>query len=205
MTKRLKIAVDCDDVLVNTCKIQIDYYNKTFNEQLLPEYFYTWPHRTWGTSSKALAANRICESFKAPQFKYAVPRSDAVKAVHSLAKNHDLYVITGRPESISEDTNTLIYRHFTHCFKAIEYTNFVDNAKNRCKKRSKAEVCRQLGIDVFIDDCAIHCKEVAAAGTKHVFIFGNYDWNKDNDTQNGLTRCNNWNEMLIKIQHIQYG
>ncbi len=201
MKRCLKIAIDCDDVLVPTGSGQIAFYNRTYNAMVTEKEFYdTATIDIWGTDDDQVAIDRVAEHTLSDDFANTLPMPEAVEAIHRLARDHELHLVTGRPSTIEHATKRLLDRHFSGCFTTVQHTNYYTYSWDKAKKRSKAEVCQEVGADLFIDDYIGHIRDVSQAGVCDVILFGNYGWSKLNDSEQSITRCLNWRAVEKEIE-----
>lgn len=204
MTRRLVIAIDCDDVLVPTGVSQIAFYNNKYNATVGEKEFYeSATMDVWGTDDDQLAIDRVAEHTLSDDFADVPPMEDAVDAIHRLSKQHELHLVTGRPSVIEAATMRLLNRYFKDCFTSVEHTNYYTYSWNKdAKKRSKAEVCRSLGADLFIDDYIVHVRDVIDSGVCEVILFGDYEWSVLGEKDKRVARCSNWKQTEEEINHF---
>ncbi|MEK6826183.1 MAG: hypothetical protein AABX90_00975, partial [Nanoarchaeota archaeon] len=60
--------------------------------------------------------------------------------------------------------------------------------------RSKAEVCREIGIDAIVEDSLEYAQECAVEGKKVVLL--DCPWNQSEDLPPNIHRAKSWNEVL---------
>lgn len=189
--KRLQIAIDCDDVLVPAAPSILDHYNRTYNASVLLKDFYS----DWGEPSD-VAIKRVDIFLKTPEYQSIKPFAEAIEALRSLNVRHDLHMVTGRPDYLSDATHRMLAAHFPDIFKTVQFTNFFG-----AKPRSKAEVCRELNADVLIDDHLHHATVVAESGIP-ALLFGEYPWNESTDLPNNVHRTKNWQEVNQALRNL---
>jgi uncharacterized HAD superfamily protein len=120
------------------------------------------------------------------------PIKGAQEALHRLSKQYDVIVMTSRDISNFPKTNEWITHHFPEIFKDV---HLLGNIQDSAEFRSKAEVCRELGVYCLIDDHLSHVLEANAVGITTV-LFGDYPWNQAEDLPKNVTRVKNWQEVL---------
>jgi len=197
--RRLVIAVDCDDVLVLSAERTIYAYNRDYGATLTPEFYYgPATVATWGTDDESLAVARVEQFQTSDEFRLVAPHPSTVMAIKRLAQQHELHLVTGRPDHLEEVTLTMLSEYFPGCFTSIEHTNYY----NERKKRTKGEVCKALGADILIDDHIVHGMSVLENGLKEVIVFGDYPWNLHEDLPPRMTRCVDWAEVEQEISRI---
>ncbi len=201
--KRLVIAIDCDDVLVPTGPTQIAFYNNKYKARVTEKEFYeSATEDIWGTDDDQIAIDRVAEHTLSDEFANTPPSSEAVAAIHRLAQLHDLHIVTGRPATIEHATERLIDRYFKGCFKTVKHTNYYTYSWDKAEKRSKAEVCQELGADIFIDDYIGHIRDVAKTGACEVMLFGEYGWSNIAEGENSIRRYPDWDSVEVEIERL---
>ena len=199
--RKLVIAVDCDDVLVQTAQNIVDNYNSLYGTSLNLGHMYKPASLdTWGTDDDDVAIERVNEFLQSDEHARIVPDAEAVVAVRLLAERHELHLITGRAEFLTEITKRMLDDHFSGCFTSIEHTNYIVSSASTVRRRSKGEVCQIIGADMLIDDHMEHGKNVLAADTKRVIVFGNYPWNQEESLPEGMVRCADWAAVLEEVE-----
>lgn len=202
-SRRLVIAIDCDDVLVHTLQPTVEDYNLRFGTRLRLSDMYR-PARvdTWGTDDDEVAMARVTEYIKSNAFAQIKPYDAAIQAVAYLAKHHELHLVTGRSDFLESVTTKMLTTYFPGCFQSVEHTNYITMSTSTAKTRTKGEVCAQIGADILIDDHITHGESVIAAGVERVIVFGDYPWNQHDSLPEGMVRCIDWNETLMEIEKI---
>ncbi|HEX8763293.1 MAG TPA: hypothetical protein VF733_06090 [Candidatus Saccharimonadales bacterium] len=191
--KRLRIAVDCDDVLVPTAELLVRHYNKTYGTNLVLANFYSTDPELWGVDDYAVAIERIHTYLLTEEYQKTKPFQEAIDAISVLGKHHDLHVVTARSDILAHATTDMLTLYFPELFKTIEFTNFFGKAQ-----RGKAQVCQALGADLLIDDNLHHTESVARCGMD-ALLFGHYPWNQADITLPNIHRVKNWDEVLERL------
>ncbi|HJQ09334.1 MAG TPA: hypothetical protein VJ836_07690 [Candidatus Saccharimonadales bacterium] len=187
--KKLKIAVDCDDVIVPTAPLILKHYNKTYGTKIALKDFYSNDLAVWDTPDNATAIQRVEAYIATDEYQRAEPFLEAVRVTRALSQYHELHMVTGRPSFLLKATENMLAQHFPDIFQSIEFTHFFG-----IKSRSKAEVCRELGIDLLIDDHLHHALVVGACGID-VLLFGNYPWNQSASLPANVRRVPDWERL----------
>ena len=106
-----------------------------------------------------------------------------------------MYVITARTEDIIEHTLKWIKKNFPNKFK---YVHFAHNPYfGKEKTKSKADFCKDLGIDLLIEDNLDFATEAAKENIR-VFLF-DAPWNKSKSLPKNIKRVKSWKEILKKL------
>ena len=193
---REKIGIDIDDVLARSAEGFAEYSNRKWGGRHRAEnYTENWAE-FWGISPE-LASERA-EEFHAEgivsQYRHF---ESAIPVLKRLYIDRDLVAITSRRLTIKADTDAWIERYFSGLFKEVCYAGIWDsNAHIDHKiKQTKAEVCREHGVNYLIDDQIKHCLSVAEVDI-HALLFGNYRWNNTKKLPQDVTRVKDWPAVL---------
>jgi uncharacterized HAD superfamily protein len=125
-----------------------------------------------------------------------LPFTQAVPILQRLARSYNLVVVTSRRSLIRPETDRWLERYFPGIFQGIHYAGIYDSDDHihNKLKQTKAELCRELGVDYLIDDQLKHCVAAAEIGIK-VLLFGDYNWNKADQLPDGIVRVKDWDEV----------
>ena len=192
---RLTIAIDCDDVLLDTIKTFLEEYEKRYGVAVPPSMCYSKDPSVWGVEDYSEALKRQYEIFSEVEFP-PIPSSQEV--LSRLSKNHDLWVLTGRHEDMAEMTQVSIDKYFPNIFTGIRFTGFLqgDNI-------TKGLVCREIGAQVMVDDLPTHIESVIdEGGLREAIVFGDYPWNKDQKLGSVAVQCLDWLSVESEITRI---
>jgi 5'(3')-deoxyribonucleotidase len=193
--RRLVIAVDFDDVLVDSSKVLPEIYNEKFGTDLRYEDMYVGHYGRFGVSTQAAAIQRLHSVMQCDAYTGLKPSIEVVEVVRRLASQHELHVITGRAGFLEPYTRAILDSNFPDCFTSLEHTNHFDDGDTTVVRRSKAQVCKQIGVDMLIDDLPLHVEQVLQSGVGRVVLFGEYPWNQSSAMSNGMSRCRTWGEV----------
>jgi 5'(3')-deoxyribonucleotidase len=184
--KHKVIAVDCDDVLVETAPLILRNYNKLYGTHLELKDMYSRDLKVWDVPDAATAIARVEDYLKTDEYRRQPPLREAIEVTKRLAKHHELHIVTGRTEFLAVATQDMLDRYFPGIFQSIEFTGFFGD-----KARSKADVCQQLNADLLIDDHLHHAEVVANIGID-VLLFGGYPWNRADSLPANMRRVKDW-------------
>lgn len=202
--KKLVIAVDCDDVLVPTAEAIVKDYNSRYATNVELRHMYQPASiDTWGTDSDDEAIKRVNGFLRSEAHAQIKPLPEAVEAIRALSKVHELHLITGRASFLEAVTAQMIDTYFRGCFSSVEHTNYIITSDDKAAvRRTKGEVCRNIGADILIDDHIHHGVSVLEAGLEEVIIFGDYPWSQGQALVDGMVRCGSWEETLVEIEKV---
>ena len=129
--------------------------------------------------------------YTTPYFQNTEPVDGAREILEKLKNKNKIYVITARGERAKEITEKWIGNNYPNIFDKIYFTNQFSQTG---VKTTKAIVCDDLDIDIFIEDSLDFALECAKPNRK-VFLL-DYPWNKTDKLPNGVTRVYSWKEIF---------
>ena len=194
-TRRLTIAIDCDDVLLDTIKTCLKEYKNRYGVTIPPDMAYSKDPSVWGVENYSEALSRQYKIFSEVDFP---PISGSQDVLSRLSKTHELWVLTGRHEDMAEITQASIDKHFPNIFVGLRFTGFLQGSKV-----TKGSICREIGAQVMIDDLPTHIDSVIdEGGLREAIVFGDYPWNKDQTLGSVAVRCSDWVSVEKEIERI---
>lgn len=193
------IGVDLDDVLLDFFGAFRDFVNRTKGTSYTLESMTDFSvEKSWGWS-KEDAHQAILDFYHSEAHRSAMPVSGSVVALAELSKTNTIHIITSKPDFLREETEHWIQTYFPGMVASIQFMNHYHGDG---KKRSKAETCKELGVQVFIDDSLEQARNVSAVGIP-VFM-PDAPWNRE-EVGPLVTRVYSWAEIVQKIQGIKVG
>lgn len=192
--KTLKIAVDCDDVLVASTERIVTLYNQRFNTFIPLENSRDGTYPAWKASPEEIA-ERIYDIQASCDYGATKPFEDAVEVCKRLSDSgHELYIVTARAERLLPITTQMINNYFSDIFVDLVHLGIFGD---------KGEVCKRLAVDVLIDDSYTNISSALGAGIKHLLWFGDYPWSADiPDLPSGIKRCHDWGAVEEEVKRI---
>lgn len=188
------IAIDLDDVVVETAQKILEYYNSKYETTIRLEQYYSRDFSgVWKAPDADTAIRRVNGYLDTQEYRALVPVKEAIGAIRALAEKYDLHIVTGRPDFTESATREWLQTHFPDIFEHVLFTNFFSYSGQ--PTISKAEICKKIGATHLIDDHLHHAFEAEEAGIC-VLLFGNYPWNKVKTLPKNMIRVNNWQEVL---------
>ena len=182
--RRLVIAVDCDDVLVSTTPFLVDAYNKTYGTNATLAQARDASASVWLDPEEKVIEQwaALCET---EEYKQLGPDAQEALILKELAKHHELHLITARKPAERAFTQEMLHRELEGVFTSMEFVGWTG---------SKGEVCRRIGADILIDDNAGHLHDAIQNGMpkEGAILFGDYPWNKADNSHEDLTHCFDW-------------
>lgn len=191
----MRIGIDIDDTTVITVNSMIKYAD-IFDTQILG--------RTGTNGNLGLIKNRYClkvlygwddktkSNFFNRYYRNVLEECkmmpDAIKVINNLKdKGHEIYFITARLLGIKDcDTETITKQ----TLKDINYDKLVIHASDKLK------YCKELGIDLFIEDSYETCKELEENNIKTLLMTTKMN---ESIIDENIERVNNWSEIGEKL------
>lgn len=193
--RRLVIAVDCDDVLLESTEFIVETYNQLYDTDVQLEGAYLPQNPLW-QSDRREVLRRLYEIQLSEGYAKLEPSHLTIAAVARLASLHELHVVSARPTVTLPVTEAMLERYFPGCFTSIEHVG---------SDRSKGEVCDSLGADILIDDNAKHLLDAQGKGVARLAWFGHYPWQNNEALAEGIDRCADWADVERIVQEFACG
>ncbi len=192
MPKKRVLGLDFDNVLMDFYSGINEYHNQKYNTDYSREKCVVVNlEKVWGCTTEEMH-RRIVDFYHSDIHSETPPMAGAREALEKLRDSHSLVVVTSRPNFIKEKTMSWLDKHFPNLFDQVYFTNlYLGEAKH---KKSKAEACKELGVDVFVDDFVSYATDVAQSGTKTLLL--DAPWNRDVELHPNITRVNSWDHIL---------
>lgn len=191
----MKIAVDLDEILSNSTLEFLNFYKNNYGEDFLLEQItdYSYDAINFSKEPHHLVMTKFHNS---QEFEDMSVVAGAKEAIELLTKEHELFVVSGRPESLRGKTIQWLNENFSNCFKDVFITNTYSFEKNH-KHVTKSSFCLDHGVTLLIDDQLYFAEECAKNGIK-VLLF-DYPWNRKDGLDDNITRVFSWSEIVEKI------
>ena len=201
MSGKLKIGVDCDEPLADFNAHLCPWMNAKYGTDYKREDIISYKlWEIWKCSKEE--ALKIIEHFYEEQLEHVPPVEGSIAAVKELAQQHELLVITSRFGSAISKTVPWINQHFSNKFSDVVFTKNYAKGGNG---KTKAQICKELGVDILIEDFIQYSLDCNKLGIP-VLLF-NTPWNQDSELPEGMTklpqgivRVNSWEEVLEKLE-----
>lgn len=190
--RRLVIAVDCDDVLLDSTAFIVGKYNEQYGAAVTLQEAHTPGNPDWGAERDEVY-RRIDAIQLSREYGALAPTDEVITGVRELAAHHELHLVTARSEAVMSVTKRMIEQYFPGCFTSIEHVG---------QLRAKSEICCAINADVLIDDNIKHLHDAAENGIDHLLWFGNYPWQVALEAPIGVARCRDWQEAQQEIQRL---
>jgi len=183
------IAVEIDDVLAAHADELLRFSNQRWGTNLsIEDYDEHWA-KMWHID-RFEVEKRAQEFFRDfPEFKHF---PDALDVLKRLSEKYRLVILTSRRHEISKDTEAWLNKYFHGIFDEIHYSSLWNKPiKEDRASGTKGRIVKQIGADYLIDDQPKHCVAAAEAGIT-ALLFGNYPWNREQETGVKLIKVKDW-------------
>jgi hypothetical protein len=189
----INIAVDCDEILANLHSQLIVFHNKEYGTNLKKEDFTSYSfHEVWGGTVNE-ETKKVSQFFDSNYFKEVIPVEGSQKAMDFLKKKgHNLFVVTGRIISLTEETIVWIEKYFPNIFLGICFGNTYGSGI----KIRKSVMCKRLNVRLIIEDDLMHVADCANADIP-VLVYDN-PWNQGILPRKAV-RVFDWNHAINTI------
>eukprot|EP00899_Mesostigma_viride_P010288 jgi/Mesvir1/19260/Mv10341-RA.1 len=174
----LRVGVDVDEVLGRFLYSLNEYCKETYNWNYSLSDYKVYDFKTVWKVNQEEANHYVHEFFKSNHFAQGIPPIPGAKSsLERLSTLCDLVVVTSRQHVIREPTLQWLDAHFPDIFSSVHFGN---HYALHGQSRSKSQICKELAVDVLIDDNPAYAEECAAAGLD-VLLFDwdlGYPWSK---------------------------
>jgi uncharacterized HAD superfamily protein len=194
----MNIGIDFDDVVADSLSLVIRLHNQQYGTDFTQADFTSSNfEKIWG-GTREEAIKKVDSFFASDQLKEISPIAGAIKGIKILKeKGHDLFIITGRSTNDVAETERWLKFHFPDVFKGVYYGNFFTLNKESVY-RKKIDICKELGIEIMIEDNLPTALECAVNGMK-VFLFDK-PWNPYPGLPSGVMRVHSWDEVVDSLK-----
>jgi 5'(3')-deoxyribonucleotidase len=191
--ERKVIGLDFDDVLLHCFKDLVRFNNDRYGtKHELHEFTSYQPTELWGCDYTEVM-RRVKEFHESDYARKLQPIEGAVEAVTKLATDYDLVIVTMRPPETESFSRELL-KQFPDVFKHI---HFLGSWEGTYGKKNKADICKEAGAALFVDDGLYNAETLSKAGIP-VLLF-DAPWNQTDTLPDLVTRVRSWEEALEKI------
>ena len=169
-----RIAIDIDEVLVPFLHPMAKYHNKSISKTR-----YSYVYRDIFDITEEESQKMVQEFYKSQAFVQLTPMGGAQKAMYKLRRSADkLYIVTGRQDTVREETEDWIDTFFPNIFDDVIITNSYTPYEVK-----KSDICRALNIGLIIDDNKGICDQCIEAGTDALNFIGDeiYPWCEESE------------------------
>ncbi|MDO8569682.1 MAG: hypothetical protein Q7R89_02835 [bacterium] len=186
----MTIGFDLDDLLLGFFDALHPYCNNRYGTSCQRGDLTSFSlAKLWGVSEEE-ATKRVFDFYQSSEHWGAKPVDGSVEGIKKLKQHHKLHVITAKPEELKDKTLEWLDKHFPQMFDGIHFTNHYNG---NGLKRSKGEVCKELGIELFVDDFLENVNNVANFDIPALLF--DAPWNQG-EVKLPITRVYSWDEIV---------
>ena len=191
----MKIGIDIDDVVIELVSSFCKFYNSKHKGDLCIEDFKGYYLSTILPINREEEYPFFKEFHDSEDFDEISFIRNAKESIDKLKQDHELVFITARNLDWKQKTLNFFNKHFNGDDFKLVFSGDIYGGR-----RPKEEICKEMGINVLIEDHHEKTLNYANAGID-VILFDR-PWNK-NTSHDKITRVHNWNEILDKIKEIE--
>jgi uncharacterized HAD superfamily protein len=196
----MKIGIDIDDVLVETWDAICAYHNHTFGTHFTQDDGKMYSLSAIFGRSDEQIRQELNDFYYSPYYMNMKPVPESVTEILSMKEDHELHIISSRPNYSIDHTKKWLEQYFPQAFFRIHITRHVNPyGDNEDGKLSKAEVCQQESIQLLIEDSVDYLKECTSENTNGILI--DKPWNQGS-LPPYTTRVFSWKEIVETINQL---
>ncbi len=196
------IWIDLDEVLAETVEKLLEdnnniIWNKKVSKEDIKDYYIFKMKELWLTPEQAI---ELFRKVLAEDKKYKIrPVDGAYEKLKSWKEKwYKLKVITARPGDLfKEYTLNWLDKYYPNIFDDVFFASDAQIKFNKHWKdeTKKSIICKNLWVDVMIEDNFEYANDVASCWIKTYLI--TKPWNKDFKETENIIRVNSWKEIDI--------
>ncbi|KAI9030847.1 hypothetical protein CLU79DRAFT_802416 [Phycomyces nitens] len=208
---RRVLAVNIDQTLAHTLEALVKWHNDTYDSHLTINDFDTYDFTAvWGGSQES-TCEKIRAFYDSEYFERIPPIQDfALEALKIFKKRkYTLVIITSRQQFVAAQTKKFVDHHYPGLFESIYFCNLGLSGPEQLEyiSKSKATICKEVGVDILIEDSLDHALDCAQLGIK-VLLYdrkGLYAWNHLDPTTTvralppNVKRVTSWKDILANL------
>lgn len=185
----MKIGIDIDDSLTQTSIRIIEWHNAAYGTTLTYEDVTTQQFSELFKITKEETTRRVNEWFATGAILTLEPMLGVPETLPQIASMYDVYFVTARLPNRATATKAWLSKYLTGVEEKIHYAF---NPYRGSGGKTKLEICKELGIELLIEDSEAFAVECAEAGITVLLL--NHPWNRHIDHPN-VYRVNDWFEI----------
>ena len=209
------VAVDVDEVLAHFIPALAKFHNEEYQSNLTAESFHSYQfHEVWGGTVEE-CSSKMDQFYTSKHFLNGInPVDGALDGLRALraATGCELHIVTARQLTLETATRAWIDTHYPDMFAGVHFGNHYGSSG---EKRSKPQMCREIGALCLIDDSQIYAGHCADENIPCV-LYGNYAWNSNEHGAGGaewlrvtpkdksdlIQRAHDWDNATKYLQEI---
>jgi len=192
---QVEIGFDVDEVLAEFLKGIIPWYNRKHKTNFKYEDFHTYDFWKVWNCSKEDAVKEALEFCRQDELSELEPVKGSVEGVKLLRQKYQLQPVTARPDVALPRTKGWLAEKYDNVFLRPKFSGGVYHGPGK----SKAELCKELGINVLVEDNGDTAKECVKEGIRVILI--DRAWNQP-VMPKGVVRVYHWDQIPETIERI---
>lgn len=188
----MKIGIDIDEVVVEFLKGYLKVYNNKYNKNKKFEDIFSYDLWIPLEIPRDDAFKITDELYNSEDFDNLSLVEGAYNGIIKLSKENDLFFVTSRAEFMEGKT-----RDFFERFPNLKYKLIFTRDVWGSQEKTKANICKKLGIETIIEDNINYAFDCANLGIITYLL--NKPWNQNGSLPKNIIRVENWNQILNKI------
>ena len=189
----MKIAIDIDEVIVEFLKGYLKIHEDRSGIRVFFEDIFSYSLWKPLEIPEEEAMETMEEFYNSEHFDKLEIVEGARESILKLSENNELFFVTARPSSLKKQTENFFHMNFNGIPLRVFYSGDYFGGR-----KTKAEICKTLGISIIIEDNGYNAIDCARNGVK-VFLLDK-PWNKDYELHENVIRVKNWNEILEQLK-----
>jgi uncharacterized HAD superfamily protein len=199
----MRIGLDIDNVVLDTFSSFLRYYNLKYGAGFKLEdltSYYLWEVGIGGDKEESI---RLMDGFFNSSEILDVPFIEgAEEGIKKLIKNNEIYFVTSRLASHRGISEVFVNRNFPDLSGRLIFTNDFSGSNGK----SKAEVCEQLEICCYVEDCYDYLLAFKVKGIKSLLLrwpWNEVEWQRLKGQSDLIVPVENWDEILEEIGKLK--
>ncbi len=190
-----KIAVDLDDVSFNFMDPFLSYYNFLSGTFFRRKDMFSYRLEDVFKEPTEYVEEKLRQFYNSPFFRNLPPLPGARSAFKFLKETgHEIIIVTSRFDEYHQITDASLKENFFGRYSNIFYSSSRYNPRGK----SKAQICKEQGASVLVEDCLKYALECDSKGIP-VFLMDN-PWNQGILNGTLITRVRSWKEVLKNLE-----
>jgi uncharacterized HAD superfamily protein len=201
----MNIGVDLDEVVAGWCDGFIKFYNAKYGKDMKKGDFVRYNIWECGVGANQEEGWKFMEEFFYSDSFDEIKLIEGVREglLELIKQKHNLSLITSRMLDTRPKTDKFLEKYLSDIPMSVFYSHtFNRNSDGKSSGKLKSEICRDLGINYFVEDCLDYARDCARV-CKGVFLLDK-PWNQEYVNGN-IIRVNNWGEIVELIQKAKSG
>ena len=193
------IAIDIDDVIADMTEGLRVWANVQTGRELTRED-YNIPGEYWTYYDQVWAAHGMPDELSFGQYQEAIIAGKAEiplvegasSAIAKLQKKYKIILITARIPAMESKTQEWVTDYFADEDVELYFAQNPNHEQGNVRK-TKGQICKELGAFILIDDHIDNCISALQEGIETI-VFGNFGWQAQ--VPKGAIHCADWPAVL---------